>query len=161
MEINKDWFLIKEHVKQCFKSNLHVSIASVNQNNEPIVTPIGTLFLNDDQTGFYFEKFSKSLSKNYKKNNKICVLAVNSSKLFWIKALFNGKFHKHPAIKIYGKLGEKRPVTDVDKYALYRRMRYTKLLKGHQYLWNDMNTVRIIHFNRVEIMKLGKMTVQS
>ena len=158
MEINKDWAIIKKHVKDSFKSNLHVSIAAVNDKNEPVVTPIGTLFLNDDLTGFYFEKFTSGLSKYCNQNNKVCVLAVNSNKIFWIKSLFKGQFTKHPALKIHGELAEKRKATQKEKHALTRRMRNTKSLKGHQYLWSDMDSVRMINFTKVETMKLGKMT---
>ena len=161
MEINKEWLTIKKHVKNSFKSNLHVSIASVNEKNEPVVTPIGTLFLNDDLTGFYFEKFTLGLSNYSDENNKVCVLAVNSNKFFWIKSLFKGRFIKHPALKIYGEFAEKRKATQEEKYALSRRMRNTKLLKEHRYLWNNMDSVRVIKFTKVEAMKLGEMSVVS
>jgi uncharacterized protein len=119
------------------------------------------LFLNDNLTGFYFEKFTLGLSKNSERNNKICVLAVNSNKFFWIKSLFKGRFIKHPALKIYGEFSEKRKATQEEKHALSRRMRNTKSLKGHQYLWNNMDSVRVIKFTKVEPMKLGRMTVNS
>lgn len=157
MDIINDWKIIKKHVSDCFKTSLHVSIASVSTDGTPKITPIGTLFLNDNQTGFYFEKFSSGLSNNVENNSKICVLAVNSSKIFWIKSLFNGQFKKHPALKIYGELGEKRKASESELYALRRRMRSTKRLKGHQYLWQDMDLVREVTFTKVEKMKLGKM----
>jgi hypothetical protein len=157
MDIVKDWESIKKHVSVCFKTSLHVSIASVNKNGGPNVTPIGTLFLNNDQTGFYFEKFSSGLTSTIEKNNAVCVLAVNSNKLFWLKSLFYGAFKKHPALKLYGELGEKRKATKEEIYALSRRMRATKNLKGNHYLWRNMEFVREIKFNDVEQMKLGKM----
>ena len=157
MDIIKDWKTIKKHISASFKSSLHVSIATVNKNNVPTITPIGTLFLNNNQTGFYFEKFSSGLTSNLEINNKVCVLAVNSSAFFWMKSLFYGQFKKHPALKLYGELGLKRKATAAEKHALSRRMRFTKSLKGNRYLWNDMQFVREIHFNDVESMKLGKM----
>ena len=157
MDIVKDWNSIKKHVSASFKTSLHVSIASINKNGMPTITPIGTLFLNDDQTGFYFEKFSSGLTSNIEKNKAICVLAVNSSKLFWIKSLFYGEFKKHPALKIHGELGEKRRATKEEIYALSRRMRATKNLKGNHYLWKNMEFVRAVKFKDVEQMKLGKM----
>ena len=157
MDIIKDWKTIREHVKECVRTSLHVSIAAVNKNNVPTITPIGTLFLNNNQTGFYFEKFSSGLTSNVEKNNMVCVLAVNSGTFFWLKSLFYGQFKKHPALKLYGELGQKRKATAAERHALSRRMRFTKSLKGNQYLWNDMQFVREIHFNDVESMKLGKM----
>ena len=136
---------------------MHVSIASIDQENLPTVTPIGTFFLNKNQTGFYFEKYTAQLPLNSKQNKNICVLGVNSSKRFWIKSLFKGRFSNHPAIKLYGLMGEKRKATTDELRALKRRMRFTKSLKGHQYLWNNMFYVRDISFHKAEPMKLGKM----
>lgn len=157
MDLIKDWKVIKKHISKSFRTSMHVSIASISNEGLPSVRPIGTLFLNDNQTGFYFEKYTSGLSQKTKENNKVCVLAVNSSKVFWIKSLFRGSFKKHPALKIYGEIGQKRKASKTELYALKRRMRNTKSLKGHKYLWEDMNFVRELTFTKVEVMKLGKM----
>jgi len=130
MEIKSDWKNIRKHFSKSFKSSLHVSIASVDIENNPTVTPIGSLFLNNDQTGFYFEKFSTKLPININSNSNVCVLGVNSSKWFWVRSLFKEKFSNTPAIKLYGRLGEKRKATEDENRALMRRMRSTNRLKG-------------------------------
>lgn len=160
MKINlkENWQKIRTHFSKSFRSNMHVSIASVNMNNEPTVTPVGSLFLNDDQTGFYFEKFAKKLNTNSKNNKKICLLAVNSSKWFWFKSLFNLKFKEYPALKLYGELGLKRDATEKEYYAFQKRIKATKRLKGSKYLWQDMSMVREITFTKAEKINLGIMT---
>ncbi len=158
MELIDNWKAIRIHFSKSFQSSLHVSIASVNSQNEPTVTPIGTFFLNNDQTGFYFEKFTTKLPSNAKKNKNICVLGVNSSKLFWVKSLFNVKFSSYPAVRLYGVFGERREATPKEIHALKRRMRTTKRLKGHQYLWGDMHYVRELAFTKAESVDIGKMT---
>ena len=158
MDLIANWNSIRKHFSKSFFSSLHFSIASVDSDNNPTVTPIGTVFLNKNQTGFYFEEFTSNLPNNSKTNKKICILAVNSSKLFWLKSLFQEKFNSHPAIKLYGKLGEKRKATENELRALKRRMRYTQKLKGHKYLWNNMSYVRDITFEKAEKMNIGKMT---
>lgn len=158
MNIHKNWKVIRKHVNESFKTSLHVSIATVDAENNPTITPIGSLFLNRDQTGFYFEKFTSKLPSNTENNNKICVLAVNSSKWFWIKSLWKGKFKKHPALQLYGVLGEKREATEIEISRLEKRMKMTKGLKGNSYLWNNMKMVREITFHKVTKMKLGAMT---
>ena len=158
MDIKSNWKLIKNHFNESFKTSLSVSIASVNKDNKPTVTPIGTLFLNKDQTGFYFEKFPKKIPENAKLNKNICVLAVNSSKWFWIKALYKLKFNAYPAIRLYGELGKKRKATDIEISRLNRRMRTTKRLKGNKYLWRKMAFVREIKFIKAEGINIGKMT---
>lgn len=158
MDLQTDWSKIRKHFNQSFKTNLHVSFGSVDANNRPTVTPIGSLFLNDNQAGFYFEQFPSKLPIQAKENNNICVLGVNSSRLFWIKSLFKGKFSSYPAVKLYGQLGTKRTATDHEITRLKRRMRSTKGLKGHKYLWGKMESVREISFEKAEAINLANMT---
>lgn len=158
MDIKKDWVEIRKHFNRAFRSNFYVSIASVDTENKPTVTPIGSLFLNRDQTGFYFEKYPSSLPKHAETNPNICALAVNTSMWFWLKSLFKGKFNSNPALKLYGVLGARREATEKEISHLQRRMRATRGLKGNTYLWSDMQFVREVVFDRVEAVRLGDMT---
>lgn len=158
MDIKENWQLIKKHFNVSFKTSLSVSIASLDKDNRPTVTPIGTLFLNADQTAFYFEKFPKKIPENAKTNKNICVLGVNSSKWFWIEALYKLQFSAYPAIRLYGELGEKRKASAIEISRLKRRMRATKALKGNTYLWGDMVFIREIKFTKAEGVNIGKMT---
>lgn len=156
MDIIENWDSIKSHFRRTFSSSLHFSIATVDDNNQPNVSPIGTVFLNKDQTGFYFEKFTTSLPSVSNKN--VCILAVNSSKRFWVRSLFNGRFETYPGIKLYGQLGTRRKATVSEMRALKRRVRFTRRLKGHKILWNDMNTIREVNFTSCQKLKIGSMT---
>lgn len=158
MDLIASWPEIRKHFNESFKTNFHVSVASVDKDNNPTVTPIGSLFLNRDQTGFYFEKFPSKLPANFQINRQVCVLAVNSNTWFWLKSLFMGRFEKYAAIRLYGQLGEKRMATEIEIKRLNARMRITKPLKGNKYLWGDMKMVRDISFTSVEKINLGRMT---
>ncbi len=158
MDLIENWSAIRKHFSQSFGTSLHVSIASVDADNTPTVTPVGTVFLNKDQTGFYFEKFISTLPQQAVHNNTICILAVNSSKIFWLKSLFKGRFEAYPAYRLFGKLGERRKATEAEMRALKRRMKITRSLKGHKYLWNNMDEVRKITFHKGEKINIGKMT---
>lgn len=160
MNIETDWNKIRKHFNKSFASNFYVSVASVDSENNPTVTPIGSLFLNDNQTGFYFEKFPSKLPKHAKSNPKVCVLGVNSGRVFWIKALFKEKFNDFPAMKLYGELGERRKATEKQIKRLNRRMKVTNGLKGNTYLWKTMEFVREIKFTKAEKINLGKMTAK-
>ena len=160
MDIKPNWDKIRKHFKKSFSSNFHVSIASIEADETPTVTPIGSLFLNNDQTGFYFEKYPSKLPTYAKINKKICVLAVNSNTWFWIKSLFIGRFNKYPAIKLYGVLGERREASEIETSGLNRRMKATKSLRGNKYLWGEMKFVREIKFTSAEKINLGKMTME-
>ena len=158
MDIIENWQKIRDHFNKSFRSNFHVSIASVDIEGNPTATPIGSFFLNDDQTGFYFEKYPQSLPIHAEYNNRICVLAVNSGIWFWLKSLYSEGFKNYPAIKLYGELSEKRKATKIEINRLNRRMNSTKWTKGNKYLWGDMETVRDIVFTRAEKVNIGKMT---
>lgn len=160
IDLFKDWNRIRDHFRKCIKDNMHIVISSVDADNIPTATPIGSLFLNEDGTGFYFEKFATKLNKSSKHNKNVCLLAVNNSKWFWLKSLFKGEFSKYPGIKLYGELGEKRTATPKEFRAFQRRVRHTKRLKGYRYLWKEMSMVREIRFTRAEKINLGKMTQQ-
>ena len=158
MDLKADWNSIRKHFNKSFGQNLFISIASVDADNNPTATPIGSLFLNDNQTGFYFEKYPTKLPENAKTNPNICALAVNNSKWFWLKSLFKGKFTTNPGIKLYGQLGKRRKATDQEISRLNRRMKATNRLKGNTYLWKKMEHVRDITFTKAETINLGKMT---
>lgn len=158
MERLTEWNKIRKHFNKSFSSNFHVSVASVDLENNPTVTPIGSMFLNDNQTGFYFEKFPSKLPKHAKSNPSICILAVNSGRFFWIKSLFKGVFFDYPGIKLFGVLGQKRRATQKEINRLNRRMKVTNGLKSNTYLWKKMEYVREIKFIRAEKINIGKMT---
>ncbi|MFK8102320.1 MAG: pyridoxamine 5'-phosphate oxidase family protein [Saprospiraceae bacterium] len=158
MDIKTDWTKIRNHFNKSFKSNFHVSIASVDSENKPTVTPIGTLFLNGNQTGFYFEKYPSKLPQSATANKNICILGVNSSTWFWLKSLYLVKFDSYPAVKLYGQLGIRRQATEIEIDRLNRRMKPTKWTKGNKYLWGDMTTIREITFTNGEAVNIGKMT---
>jgi hypothetical protein len=158
MEIKSDWPAIRRHFNKSFSTNFHVSIASVDHENNPLITPIGSLFLRKEQRGFYFEKYPSKLPANAAQHPSICVLAVNSGVLFWLKSLFMGRFVSYPAIKLYGRLGQRRTATEDELSKLQKRMSITKTLKGNHYLWGEMSIVREVFFERVEVVRFGKMT---
>ena len=158
MDINADWKHIRKHFNKSFRQNLFIPIGSVDSDNNPTLTPIGSLFLNNNQTGFYFEKFPTKLPLHAKSNPNICALAVNSSKWFWLKSIIKGKFKTNPGIKLFGTLGERRKATEKEISRLNRRMKSTKGLRGNIYLWKKMDYVRDITFTKVETINLGIMT---
>ena len=159
LDVARDWQSIRNHLNRSFATNFHVSIASVDDQGLPSLTPIGTLFLNREATsGYYFEKYPRRLPLAAQGSAQVCVLVVNSGMCFWLKGLFRNRFSAYPAIRLYGKLGAKRQASEREIQRLRRRMRFTRWLKGNHYLWSDMQDVREIHFTRAEMVTLGEMT---
>ena len=50
-----NWNTIKNVFSKAQQANMHANIASVSRDGIPNITPIGTVFLNDDGTGFLFD----------------------------------------------------------------------------------------------------------
>lgn len=158
MDLISNWKDIKTLFKQSFSSSFHFAIASVTESGEPHATPIGSLILGKPGHGFYFEKFTQHLPLNYASNKQICVLAVNSSKWFWLKSLISGGFAHPPAVRLHGVVGELRDATEEEIAIWQRRVRRVSFSKGHAMMWRSMSMVRDIQFTKMEPVNLGKMT---
>ena len=147
MNIEQYWPEIKRVVTRGQAAMLHCAIASVSPDGTPSITPVGTVFLRDDQTGFYFDQYTNLLSQNLATNPSVCVMAVNSSRLFWLRSLLIGRFVSPPGVRLYGTVGALRPATPEELQQVQRRVRPTRWLKGNRLLWSDFSQVRDIHFS--------------
>ena len=158
MDLYENWQEIKQLFRSSFKSSFHFAVSTITDNGEPHVTPIGSLILGEPGEGVYFEKFTKQLPKNIRLSNRVCVLAVNSSMLFWIKSLLKGRYEIPPAVRLYGEAKELRPATEQEVALWRKRVRSVSFTKGHKLMWSSMNMVREIKFDRVEPVNIGRMT---
>lgn len=158
MEINTDWPAIKRLFRRSFSSSFHYAISTVTENGEPHVTPIGSLILGAPGHGFYFEEFPSRLPRNLERNPQLCVLAVNSSRWYWLKSLVSGRFGQMPAVRLHGKAGRSREATDKEIALWQKRVRPVSFTKGHALMWRNMRTVRDIEFTRIERVHIGRMT---
>lgn len=149
---------VKAIFRASFKSSFQYSIATVSENGEPHVTPIGSLILGKPGSGFYFEKFSKHLPENIRENNRVSVLAVNSSRWFWIKSLVSGRFDTPPAVRLHGIAKDLRVATKSEIELWQKRVRVVYFTKGHEKMWREMSMVREIEFDRIEPVYIGQMT---
>lgn len=161
MNIIDNWNEIKRLFKDSFRSSFHYAIATVSENGEPHVTPVGSLILGKPGHGIYFEKFPKHLPRNLETNKQVCVLAVNSSKWFWLRSLVGGKFTTPPAVRLHGVAGDLREATDTELAIWQKRVQRVRFSKGYALIWRDMSLVRDIEFTRVEPVLVGKMTSAS
>lgn len=158
MQLVENWDKIKQLFKQSFRSSFHFAIATVNEQGEPHVTPIGSLILGDVGQGVYFEEYPRQLPRNLERHKHVCVLAVNSNPWFWLKSLIRGRFSDPPAVRLYGVAGGIREATDKEIALLQRRVKKVSFTKGHALLWKNMSKVRDIKFSRMEPVLIGEMT---
>lgn len=158
MQLETHWKDIRKLFGRSFASSFHYAIASVSENGEPHVTPIGSLILRESGHGFYFERFPRTLPRNLENNKQICVLAVNSGLWFWLGSLLRGRFATQPSIRLYGTVGELREASAEEIRLWRRRTGILRWTRGHALMWKGMCRVRDIHFTRVEPVRIGEMT---
>lgn len=146
MNLKEHWAEIRRVVERGQKSSVHCAIASVDSEGYPNVTPVGTVFLRDDQTGFYFDQYTNVLAKNLETNPNICLMTVNTKPSFWFKSLFIGRFSSPPGVRLYGTVDALRPATKEELRQINQRVNPTHWLKGSRLLWSDFTHVRDIKF---------------
>lgn len=69
-------------LRQGMSTSLHCSIASVNEDGSPHVTPIGSLQITGLGTGMYFDVFNETLACNVDRDPRVSILVVDSSRSF-------------------------------------------------------------------------------
>ncbi len=158
MQITNQWERIKEVFIKSYHSSLHFSIATVSEDGTPSIAPVGGLFLKEKGEGFFFDIFFNKTKENLGSNAKVCVMAVNCSKLFWLKSLLKGTFKTPPAVRLYGIVGERRKATEDEQLKFRRRLHKAKKFKGYKLLWKDLDYVRDIKFSSFEPVLVGEMT---
>lgn len=158
MEIGRHWDEIRNLFEEAFKTSLHYAMATVNEDGSPHVAPVGSLVLGDNNKGVYFEKYLRGTPANLKRDKRVCVLAVISSKPALIKSLFQGRFSVPPAVKLIGTVGERREATEEEIRLFRKRVGSFRMLKGYGLLWGDVKYVREIHFSSFEPVDCGSMT---
>ena len=153
----KDWKSIQQVFDAAQKASLHSSIATVDEFAQPSITPIGTIFLNDDQTAFFFDTFTEKLTENLKHNSKACIQAINSGKWFWLSSLIQGAFKDYPGVRLYVEIGDLRPATEQEKLAVDQRTKPLQWTKGSQFIWSEFTHVRDIKISDFRWIKYPKM----
>jgi len=153
-----DWAMAREMFRRAFRTSFHYAIATVGEDGTPHLTPIGSVLLNDPARGIFFDIFSSQLSHNLDRDPRVCVMAVDSGKSFWLASLIRGRFTATPALRLTGTAGPRRPATPTEQQRWLRRVRPVRRLKGHQLLWGDLTHVRDLTFHTALPVQLGTMT---
>ncbi|MDK1683281.1 pyridoxamine 5'-phosphate oxidase family protein [Acinetobacter terrestris] len=154
---NQKWQHICKVVNDAQKAAMHCSIATVDAQLQPTITPIGTLFLRENQSGFFFDTYTESLQQNLPKNSKACIQAVNSSRLFWLKSLFKGEFSDYPGVRLYVEIGDLSLANAEELAQISRRIQILKWTKGSQLIWSDFTHVRDFTVQSFRWVKYPKM----
>jgi len=150
--------MARETFRRAFRSSFHYAIATVGEDGAPHLTPIGSVLLTDPGRGIFFDVFSSQLRENLDRDPRVCVMAVDSGKSFWLASLARGRFTAPPALRLTGTAGPRRRATAAEQQRWLRRVRPTRRLKGHQLLWGNLAHVRDLAFHTALPVRLGTMT---
>jgi len=82
LRIAVHWLDIRRVLIRGQASTIYCSVASINPNGTPHVTPLGTFFLRDDLTSYHFDHCTSALPRNLDNNPNLCVMAVNAGFMF-------------------------------------------------------------------------------
>ena len=132
-------------------------MATVTEAGLPHVTPVGSLILEEGRRGYYFEEFSRNMSRNLLQNPRVCALIVNSGYRFWLRALVSGRFDAPAGIRLRGTVGFRRKATPREMKQFRSMIRPLRMLRGSRLTWSKMQHVREIHFDAYELIETGAL----
>lgn len=161
------WQELKRLFSRTFASSLHFAIASADADGAPMVTPVGTVFLDGPGRAYYFELYATGLGQRLARDPRVSILAVDSGKGLWLRSLLGGRFLRAPAVRLVGTAAaESRPSTAEERARLVRRLRFVRHLPGGRILWPDVESeaglrvrVRDVSVERIDWVRFGPMEV--
>ena len=154
------WNQLKPLAGRVFGSSLHFTIATTNHDGTPHVTPIGSLILTDPGEAYFFDVFTRQLSRNLDSGSPVAVLGVISSSRLWFRSLVAGHFSFPPAFRLLGTAGERRSSTAEEQARWRRKVRLFRWTRGYDLLWGNLDVVRELHFHKLQPVNLGQMSSQ-
>jgi hypothetical protein len=154
------WPEVRDMWNRALSTSLAVSVATVNEDGAPHVSPIGSLTLGREPgTGSMLELFSRQMVRNLDRDPRFIVLAVDSSALRFVAALARGRFPRAVATRLSGTAEPRRWATDEEVARFRRRVRAVRRLKGHDLLWGAGRIrARDLVFDLELPVHLGPMT---
>ena len=98
--------------------------------------------LGDPGQAIYLDVFNVALGRNLDRDPRCSVLAVDSTKLTWARALLPGHFDTPPGVRLVGTVGPSRPSTPEERARFRRAVRSAMHTKGGRRMWGDHERLR-------------------
>lgn len=143
-------------IKSLIKNSFYCSLSVISKEGYPHISPIGSVYLKNEESGYFIEMFTKSFGDQV--DNKACIMAVNTSLLFWLKSLFLGRFATPPATRLLVTIKERRKITVKEMAHFRKRVKLFQRLKGYKHMWSSARYVRTFTVDKVIPVSIGKMT---
>lgn len=154
MDLHNDW----PEIRRIFARAFFSSIATVDDEGRPHVTPIGSLVLLDEPgRGFYFERFTATMPRHLERDAQLCAMAVDMRLSLWLPSLIRGRFPTAPGLRLAGSTGPRRDATEREAELFLRRVKPLRWTRGYKMLWDGMSQGREVRFDRVLPLRIGRM----
>jgi hypothetical protein len=157
-DLQTAWPQIAALCRASFRSSLHFAIGSNGADGHPHLTPIGSLLALEPGRALYFDLFAGGLRARLDADPRVCVMAVDSSRWTWLRALWSGHFTHAPALRLYGRAGVRRPATAEEKARFHKRVGWLLKLKAARMMWERLDHVRELHFDTCQPVRIGALT---
>ena len=154
MNLENDW----NEIRKIFARSFYASIATVDPDGLPHVSPIGSLLLHREPgRGFWFERFTTALPRHLEREKHLCAMAVDTRLRLWGRALIAGRFDTAPGVRLAGVAGPRREATEREVALFQRRVKLVRWTRGYKMLWSRFSSGREVTFDRVIPIRLGAM----
>ena len=153
------WDDVRRLTRSAFATSLHFSLSTIGADGSPAVTPIGSLCLLEPGRACYLEFHATGLGHRLDADPRVSILAVDSSRLRWLRALLSGRFARRPAVRLVGRAdGPARPATEQDLARFTRQVALVRALPGGRKLWQRNARVRELRIERIDEVGVGPLT---
>ncbi len=154
MNLQDEW----REIRHIFARSFYASMATVDAEGLPHVTPIGSLLLHPEPgKGFWFERFTTTLPRHLDADPHLCAMAVDTRLSLWGPALVRGRFPRAPGVRLVGRAGARRDATARELELFERRVRRVRWTRGYRLLWSRFGAGREVTFDRALPIRLGRM----
>ena len=140
-----------------FLTTLHAAVATINADGSPHITPIGSMFLTDEERGFFIDIFPTQMRDNLKRDPRATIMVVNAGKLYWFFSLLFGRFFGPPAVRLRVRIGDRRPSNADEQKRFKRRIGPFRFLPGGRKLWHTLKFARDITIDEVVPIRIPTM----
>jgi len=154
MDLKDNWQMIRS----LLNNSTNVVIASTNADGSPHVTPIGSLRLGEVGKGYFVEKFTRRLPENLDRDGRISIFATNLSTPGFFVGMLRGRFDRLPSLRLTGKVGPRRELTDSELDAFRKKVRIFRWTPGYALLWGQLKYARDVEITGVYPVYAGDMT---
>jgi hypothetical protein len=138
-----------------------VVIASVNDDGSPHLTPIGSLVLRPDGSGYFIEAFTSRLPANVERDERVSVYIADARSSTFLGGMLRGRFRRPLAVRLNGRAGARRLLTSEEGRRFRRAVRLLMWMRGYRLLWGNLRHAREIVFDSFEPVLAGEMTTGS